>query len=141
MVSRIKVSNKCLFLFLTCCEDWCCIQIWRLVTHMTIVGSFSFGFLIKLIWIFTYGKTLESVVYEHHPEDYLFLYMFCTACFSVISLLLSPLVLNLFPMAISGPSMVMVLVYLWSKEYPEEVRLKLTDVADSEVFFKIKSFF
>jgi hypothetical protein len=74
-----------------------------------------------IVWIFTYGSTLERSVYSIHPEDYLFMYIFGALGLAAISLVMGPL-LGLANMAMTGKGMVMMLIYVWSKEFPHQVR-------------------
>lgn len=96
------------------------VQVWRLVTHVIVMGKFSLTFLIRCVWILTYGAQLESVVYENNPEDYLFLFLFSAAAFAALSL--GGAITGTLSLVLSGTSMVMVLIYIWSKEFPEKVR-------------------
>jgi Der1-like family len=96
------------------------VQIWRLVTHIFISDKLGFKLLFHVIWILTYGSTLESSTYSMHPEDYLFLFFFGTGCLSLVSFVMGPL-LSLGYITHTGTSMVMMLLYVWSKEFPEQV--------------------
>lgn len=96
------------------------VQVWRLATHVIVMGKFSLSFLMRCVWILTYGAQLESVVYENNPEDYLFLFLFSATAFAALSL--GGAITGALSLVLSGTSMVMVLIYLWSKEFPEKVR-------------------
>jgi hypothetical protein len=96
------------------------VQVWRLFTHAGVIGALGFPLLFNVIWILTYGSTLESSVYLIHPEDYLFMYIFGASVLALISLLTGPL-LNLVYITYSGHAMVMMLIYVWSREFPEQV--------------------
>eukprot|EP00892_Ulva_mutabilis_P009734 jgi/Ulvmu1/7132/UM034_0038.1 len=103
--------------------DWSAVfsqlQVWRIFTHVFISGKLSLPLLIHVIWVLTYGATLESSTYSIHPEDYLFLYFFATLCLSAISLIVGP-VLGIGYVTYTGSSVVMMLVYIWSKEFPHQ---------------------
>jgi hypothetical protein len=97
------------------------VQVWRLVTHVGVVGGLGLPLLFDVIWILTYGSTLESSVYSLHPEDYLFMYIFGAGTLAVISLLTGPL-LKLAYITFTGRAMVAMLIYVWSREFPRQAR-------------------
>ena len=91
------------------------------MTHAAIIGKFGFPLIFNVIWILTYGSTLERSVYSIHPEEYLFMLLFGTGAMAVMSLIAGPL-LHLAWFTISGKAIVMMMVYVWSKNFPEQVR-------------------
>ena len=96
------------------------IQVWRLATHVFFADALGFRLLFQCVWVLTYGSTLESSTYSALPEDYLFLFIFATGCFTLMSLILGPL-LGLGYILFTGSSMVMTLLYVWSKEFSQQV--------------------
>lgn len=97
------------------------VQVWRLATHVFFADKLGFRLLFQCIWVLTYGSALESGTYSALPEDYLFLFIFATGCFTLVSLILGPL-LGLGYILFTGSSMVMTLLYVWSKEFSQQVR-------------------
>lgn len=93
-------------------------------THIFISDKLGFHLLMQAIWVLSYGSTLESSTYSIHPEDYLFLFFFGTVLTTVISFILGPL-LQIGYVTYTGSAMVMMLLYVWSKEFPHQVRFLL----------------
>lgn len=89
-------------------------------SHIFLSEPLGFRLLMQVIWVLTYGSTLESSTYSIHPEDYLFLYFFGTVALSIISFIMGPL-LHVGFVTVTGSSMVMMLLYVWSKEFPHQV--------------------
>lgn len=56
---------------------------------MVYIGKFSFSFVIKMIWILTYGAQLETTTFQFEPADYLYMLLFGAA-----SMMLSSAVLH-----------------------------------------------
>lgn len=89
-------------------------------THTFIAGGLGFHLLMQVIWVLSYGSTLESSTYSIHPEDFLFLFFFGTVSTTIISFILGPL-LQIGYITYTGSAMVMMLLYVWSKEFPYQV--------------------
>ncbi|PNT71660.1 derlin-1 [Brachypodium distachyon] len=87
-------------------------QIWRLFTSFFFLGKFSINFGIRLLMIARYGVQLEKGSFEKRTADFLWMMIF-----GAISLL----VLSAIPYlqtAFLGVPMVSMLLYVWSREYP-----------------------
>ena len=80
----------------------------------------SFFMLFDLTVILMYGAALERATYAGRPADFLFMFIFGVAGMAVLSLIFGPL-LKLAFIPMSGKAIVMMLVYVWSKEFPEQV--------------------
>ncbi|MCL7031840.1 hypothetical protein MKW94_023104 [Papaver nudicaule] len=87
-------------------------QVWRLVTNFFFLGKFSINFGIRLLMIARYGVQLEKGPYERRTADFLWMMIFGS---------LSLLVLSIIPPFRSyflGVSLVFMLLYVWSREFP-----------------------
>ncbi|XP_077217623.1 DERLIN-1 [Tasmannia lanceolata] len=87
-------------------------QVWRLVTNFFFLGKFSINFGIRLLMVARYGVQLEKGPFEGRTADFLWMIIF-----GAISLL----VLSAIPILWSpflGVSMVFMLLYVWSREFP-----------------------
>ena len=109
-----------------------CMQIWRLLTHIFIAGKLGFPLLFNVIWILTYGATLEKSYYSNFPEDYVFMFLFGAAAMAGLAAVTGP-ILGIVYIPISGLSIIMMIIYIWSKEYPEQVSLRSSDLASSRM--------
>ncbi|XP_062092219.1 derlin-1.1-like [Humulus lupulus] len=87
-------------------------QVWRLVTNFFFLGPFSFPFAFDLIIILRYGVSLEKGTFDKRTADFVWMFIFGA---------LSLLVMAIIPMLSSpfmGGSLVFMIVYVWSREYP-----------------------
>ncbi|KAK8550439.1 hypothetical protein V6N13_118957 [Hibiscus sabdariffa] len=87
-------------------------QVWRLLTNFFFLGNFSVNFAIRLLMIIRYGVQLEQGPFQRRTADFLWMMIFGA---------LSLLVLSFIPIlrgAFLGISLVFMLVYIWSREFP-----------------------
>ncbi|KAJ4952244.1 hypothetical protein NE237_029076 [Protea cynaroides] len=87
-------------------------QVWRLFTNFFFLGNFSINFGIRLLMIIRYGVQLENGPFERRTADFLWMMIFGA---------LSLLVLSAIPLLWSpflGTSLVFMLLYVWSREFP-----------------------
>ncbi|KAK9266639.1 hypothetical protein L1049_021912 [Liquidambar formosana] len=87
-------------------------QVWRLITNFFFLGKFSINFGIRLLMIVRYGVQLEKGPFERRTADFLWMMIFGA---------LSLLALSAIPMLWSpflGISLVFMLLYIWSREFP-----------------------
>lgn len=87
-------------------------QVWRLITTFFFLGNFSINFGIRLLMIARYGVQLEKGPFERRTADFLWMMIFGA---------LSLLVLSAIPIFWSpflGISLVFMLLYVWSREFP-----------------------
>ncbi|XP_010249470.1 PREDICTED: derlin-1-like [Nelumbo nucifera] len=87
-------------------------QVWRLVTNFFFLGKFSVNFGIRLLMIARYGVQLERGPFERRTADFLWMIIFgalSLLVLSVIPLLWTPFL---------GISLVFMLLYVWSREFP-----------------------
>ncbi|ONI24988.1 hypothetical protein PRUPE_2G273500 [Prunus persica] len=87
-------------------------QVWRLITSFFFLGPFSFPFAFRLIIIARYGVGLERGPFDKRTADYVWMLVF-----GAISLLVMAVVPYLFS-PFMGPSVVFMIVYVWSREFP-----------------------
>ncbi|XP_068652930.1 derlin-1-like [Aristolochia californica] len=92
-------------------------QVWRLVTNFFFLGKFSINFGIRLLTLARYGVQLEKGPFEKRTTDFLWMIMFGAFILLVLSAI--PLVIPLyFAPPFLGVSLVFMLLYLWSREFP-----------------------
>lgn len=87
-------------------------QVWRLITNFFFLGPFSFPFAFRLIIIAKYGVSLERGPFDKRTADYVWMFIFGA---------LTLLVMAAFPYLRSsfmGVSLVFMIVYVWSREFP-----------------------
>ncbi|KAL2550078.1 Derlin-1 [Forsythia ovata] len=87
-------------------------QIWRLITPFFFIGPFSLDFAFKLITILYYGAQLERSPFDKRTADFVWMYVFGAASLLVMTAI--PYLRTPF----LGPSMVFILPYVWSREFP-----------------------
>lgn len=88
------------------------LQVWRLITSFFFLGKFSINFGIRLLMVARYGVQLESGSFQRRTADFLWMMLFGALTLLVLSIipyLWSPFL---------GISLVFMLLYLWSREYP-----------------------
>ncbi|KAI4332809.1 hypothetical protein L6164_017688 [Bauhinia variegata] len=88
------------------------LQIWRLFTNFFFLGPFSFPFAIRLIMIARYGVSLERGPFDKRTADYVWMFVF-----GALSLLVIALV-PFFRSPFLGVSLVFMIIYIWSREFP-----------------------
>ena len=89
-------------------------ELWRLVTNFCFFGKFGLPFVFSMFFLVRYGKELESKRFEGRSADMLW-FMVLTG------LLMVAVAYLLIDMPILSNSMLSVLVYLWAREYAEQV--------------------
>ncbi|KAM0945719.1 putative derlin, Rhomboid-like superfamily [Dioscorea sansibarensis] len=87
-------------------------QVWRLFTNFFFLGKFSINFGIRLLMIARYGVQLERSAFDKRTADYLWMMIF--GALSLLALSAIPLLQSAF----LGISLVFMLLYLWSREFP-----------------------
>lgn len=88
-------------------------QVWRLFTCFFYLGGFSINFGIRLLMVARYGVQLEKGPFDRRTADFLWMMIFGS---------LSLLALSIIPPFSSpflGVSLVFMLLYVWSREYPD----------------------
>ncbi|KAK4796730.1 hypothetical protein SAY86_029056 [Trapa natans] len=87
-------------------------QVWRLITNFFFLGEFSVNFGIRLLMIARYGVQLEQGPFERRTADFLWMMIF--GALSLLALAAIPILYTPF----LGVSLVFMLLYVWSREYP-----------------------
>ncbi|XP_030935657.1 derlin-1-like [Quercus lobata] len=87
-------------------------QAWRLITNFFFLGPFSFSFAFRLLMIARYGVSLERGPFDKRTADYVWMFVF-----GALSLLVMAAVPYLWSPFLGG-SLVFMLVYVWSREFP-----------------------
>jgi len=88
-------------------------EIWRLLTAFLFHGRLGFPFLIHMIFLVRYGQSLEQTMFSGRTADFLFFLGFGSTI-----LLVAAYFLNL---KILGMSLIMMIIYLWSRKNPNVV--------------------
>ncbi|KAJ0970662.1 hypothetical protein J5N97_018621 [Dioscorea zingiberensis] len=87
-------------------------QVWRLVTNFFFIAPFSTYFGLRFLMLARYGVLLEKGPFKQRTADFLWMMIFGA---------LSLLVINMIPMFqwwFLAPSMVFMILYVWSREVP-----------------------
>ncbi|KAI4377641.1 hypothetical protein MLD38_015237 [Melastoma candidum] len=87
-------------------------EVWRLVANFFFLGKFSVNFGIRLLMIARYGVQLENGPFQRRTADFLWMMIF--GCLSLLALAAIPLFWTPF----LGVSLVFMLLYVWSREFP-----------------------
>lgn len=87
-------------------------QVWRLVTPFFFLGKFSVNFGIHLLMLARYGVQLEKSTFERRTADFLWMMIF--GAISLLALSAIPMLWTPF----LGVSLVFMLLYVWSREFP-----------------------
>nr|GEZ07781.1 derlin-1 [Tanacetum cinerariifolium] len=88
------------------------LQVWRLVTNFIFLGPFSINFGIRLLMILRYGVQLENGPFNRRTADFLWMMIFGAATLLVLA------ALPFFETFFMGVSLVFMLLYVWSREFP-----------------------
>ncbi|XP_024030865.1 derlin-1 [Morus notabilis] len=87
-------------------------QVWRLITTLFFLGGFSINFGIRLLMIARYGVQLEKGPFDRRTADFLWMMIFGALTLLVLS------IIPIFQSFYLGISLVFMLVYVWSREFP-----------------------
>lgn len=87
-------------------------QVWRLITNFFFLGNFSINFGIRLLMIARYGVQLEKGPFDRRTADFLWMMIF--GALSLLALAAIPI----FWSGFLGISLVFMLLYVWSREFP-----------------------
>ncbi|KAH7616042.1 putative Derlin-1 [Nannochloris sp. 'desiccata'] len=89
-------------------------QIWRLVTNFTVVDGFSLNLVFQLVWLIRYGAAYESAKFLGNVADAI--YMLLVGMIIILAMdLCVPFAFHAFW---HGPSLIFMMLYLWSKQNP-----------------------
>ncbi|KAI7988561.1 Derlin-1 [Camellia lanceoleosa] len=87
-------------------------EVWRLITNFFFLGNFSINFGIRLLMIARYGVQLENGPFQRRTADFLWMMIF--GAFTLLALSAIPWFWSPF----LGVSLVFMLLYVWSREFP-----------------------
>ena len=94
------------------------LELWRLLTNFCFFGTFSMPFVFSMFFLIRYGRELEAKRFEARSADMLWFLLLTGVLMVTVSYLLAGF---LGPMPFLSQSMLSVIVYLWSREYSEQV--------------------
>lgn len=88
-------------------------QLWRLFSNYLFFGQFSMSFVFQIVLLVRYFRELESNYYAglRGTGDLLFLILFGTVSLNLVSLFV-------YPIPFLGPSLVFMIIYIWSRKDP-----------------------
>ncbi|GAU11746.1 hypothetical protein TSUD_74970 [Trifolium subterraneum] len=87
-------------------------QVWRLFANFFFLGKFSINFGIRLLMIVRYGVQLEKGAFERRTADFVWMMIFGAFALLVLS------AIPFFWTPFLAVSLVFMLVYVWSREFP-----------------------
>lgn len=87
-------------------------QVWRLFTNFFFLGPFSINFGIRLLMIVRYGVQLEKGPFDRRTADFLWMMIFGAFALLVLS------AIPFFWTPFLAISLVFMLLYVWSREFP-----------------------
>jgi len=90
------------------------LELWRLLTNFCFFGTFSLPFVFSMFFLVRYGKELEQKRFEGRAADFLW-------CLGISGLLMIAVAWVLGGQPFLASSMLSAIVYLWSREYAEQV--------------------
>ncbi|KAL2335884.1 hypothetical protein Fmac_010330 [Flemingia macrophylla] len=104
------------------------LQVWRLITNFFFLGPFSVPFAIRLIMIAKYGVSLERGPFDKRTADYVWMFIF--GAFSLLVIAAVPY----FWYPFMGISLVFMIAYIWSREFPN-ARINIYGVVSLKGFY------
>jgi len=90
------------------------LELWRLLTNYCFFGTFSLPFVFSMFFLVRYGKELETKRFEGRPADMLWF-------MAITGLMMIAIAYIIGDQPFLASSMLSVIVYLWSREYAEQV--------------------
>jgi len=90
------------------------LEIWRFVTNFFFFGPFSMNFCFSMFFLIRYGRELEAKRFEGRAGDMLWMMLLTGLALSAIAYVMGE-------MPFLSQAMLSVLVYIWSREYSEQV--------------------
>mmetsp|Transcript_18081 Transcript_18081/g.30964 ORF Transcript_18081/g.30964 Transcript_18081/m.30964 type:complete len:252 (+) Transcript_18081:209-964(+) len=101
-------------------------EIWRLFTNFFYHGKLSINFVVRIVWVYTYAIPLEKQIYQFEPADYMFMLLFN----GLLCILSSPV----FGFAILGAPLIMSIIYIWARNFPDQ-QVSLYGIVKIQSFF------
>lgn len=90
------------------------LELWRLLTNFCFFGTFSMPFVFSMFFLVRYGKELEAKRFEGRAGDMLWFMAICAVLMTAVAYVLGN-------QPFLASSMLSAIVYLWSREYAEQV--------------------
>ncbi|XP_072957193.1 derlin-1.1-like isoform X1 [Typha angustifolia] len=90
-------------------------QLWRLFTNFFFLAPFSTYFGIRFLMLARYGVLLENGPFKRRTGDFLWMIIFGALSITIISML------PMFRYYFLGPSLVFMILYVWSREVPNSL--------------------
>lgn len=98
-------------------------EAWRLFSNFLFFGKFGMPFVFSMFFLVRYGRELEAKRFEGRSADFLWcLFLTGMLMVAVSYFLYSPFL---------SQSMLSVIVYLWSREYSEQVKYATNSISAS----------
>jgi Derlin-2/3 len=88
------------------------LQIWRLLTNFVFLGGFKFATILQVAWLIQYGKALETTTFQFSTPDFVYMLLFGMV------VMLTASAVPFFYMPFMASSLVFMLIYVWSRNYP-----------------------
>ncbi|WVZ00219.1 hypothetical protein V8G54_026288 [Vigna mungo] len=104
------------------------LQVWRLITNFFFLGPFSLPFAVRLIMIAKYGVSLERGPFDKRTADYVWMFIFGALSLLVVS------AVPYFRYPFLGVSLVFMIAYVWSREFPN-ARINIYGVVSLKGFY------
>ena len=90
------------------------LELWRLITNFCFFGTFSLPFVFSMFFLVRYGKELETKRFDGRAADFVW-------CLAISALLMIAIAYVVGNQPFLASSMLSAIVYLWSREYAEQV--------------------
>ena len=90
------------------------LEVWRLMTNFVFFGGFGMPFCFSMLFLVRYGRELEAKRFEGRASDFLW-------CLMGIGLIQIAVAFVMGSMPFLSSAMLSSIVYLWSREYAEQV--------------------
>ena len=90
------------------------LEVWRLMTNFVFFGGFGMPFCFSMLFLVRYGRELEAKRFEGRASDFLW-------CLMGIGLIQIAVAFVMGSMPFLSSAMLSSIVYLWSREYSEQV--------------------
>ncbi|KAJ7567448.1 hypothetical protein O6H91_02G147900 [Diphasiastrum complanatum] len=104
-------------------------QIWRVFTNFFFLGKFSINFGIRLLMLARYGVQLEKNAFDMRTADFLWMLIL-----SILTMLGLAFLIPVFQFAFMGPTLVFMLLYLWSREFSNS-KVNISGLVTLQAFY------
>ncbi|KAL4589569.1 hypothetical protein LXL04_002477 [Taraxacum kok-saghyz] len=104
------------------------LQVWRLFTNFIFLGPFSINFGIRLLMILRYGVQLENGPFNRRTADFLWMMIFGSSALLLLA------AIPFFESYFLGVSLVFMLLYVWSREFPN-AKINMYGLIELKAFY------